>query len=97
MTESRRDCVVDALQRYSETRMDEQSKSWVLRWLTNGRRRPDNTILAPLIDNMDDWIKLEARSYADDDLLKYVIQDGVSGLVTICCVHYFMIKRLPLW
>ena len=70
MTESRRDCVVDALQRYSETPMDEQSKSWVLRWLDNARRRPDDTMLAPLIDNMDDWTKLEARSYAGDDLLK---------------------------
>ena len=49
MTEIRRDCVVDALQCYSKTPMDEQSKSWVLRWFDNARRRPENTMLEPLL------------------------------------------------
>lgn len=70
MTESRRDCVEDALERYSTTPMDRQTQLWVERWLENARRRPDHTMLSPLMDNLDDWKKLEALNYAGDDLLK---------------------------
>ena len=82
--------MVDALQRFSETPMDEQSKSWVLRWIDNERRRPDNTMLAPLIDNMDDWTKLVARFYAGDDLLKRCDPRRRSRLIhpLLCALLY---------
>ncbi|TDH65341.1 hypothetical protein CCR75_006280 [Bremia lactucae] len=35
-TESRRDCVEDALQRYNNPPMDQQTKLWVQRWLEHG-------------------------------------------------------------
>ncbi|TDH69133.1 hypothetical protein CCR75_003187 [Bremia lactucae] len=47
--------------------MDQQTKLWVKRWLEHVRRRPDHTMLSPLMDNLDDWTQQEVLNYAGDD------------------------------
>ena len=49
--------------------MDGTTQAWVDRWLEN-MLRPDQYVLAPLLDSSDDWNKLKAKNYAGDDLLR---------------------------
>ncbi|KAG3124790.1 hypothetical protein C6341_g26032 [Phytophthora cactorum] len=44
--------------------------SWTEVWLAKTHRNTSNSMLAPLIDNRDDWHRLRNLAYGGDPLLK---------------------------
>ncbi|TDH65521.1 hypothetical protein CCR75_005378 [Bremia lactucae] len=63
MSGSRRDCVEDGLQRFREQPLDRPTQLWIDQWVLKTQHRPDHSVLAPLMDNADDWRLLRAPPF----------------------------------
>ena len=55
---------------YHQQVTDRATKVWLEAWKTRTTRATAGRILAPLVDNTDDWIKLCACDYGKDELLR---------------------------
>ena len=66
----RRECLVFGLQAYRHKVKDPSTILWLNHWIANSEQRHSQSLLAPLIDNADDWRRLREANYAADDILR---------------------------
>uniref|UniRef100_A0AAV1TCM0 Uncharacterized protein n=1 Tax=Peronospora matthiolae TaxID=2874970 RepID=A0AAV1TCM0_9STRA len=60
--------------------MDKRTHEWLDRWISNTRHSSTNKVLAPLVNNADDWNHLRSQKYAGDDMLKFCAFRRLKGL-----------------
>ncbi|CAH0485253.1 unnamed protein product [Peronospora farinosa] len=66
----RQDCMYQGLMEYRNRTTDHPTQVWLDDWKARTTSLSGSALLAPLIDNRDDWDKLRERGYGSDDLLR---------------------------
>uniref|UniRef100_A0AAV1TYE8 Uncharacterized protein n=1 Tax=Peronospora matthiolae TaxID=2874970 RepID=A0AAV1TYE8_9STRA len=66
----RQECLLSGLLKFRQRVTELPTGVWVDRWIARSQQRLSPSLLAPLIDNSDDWRKLRGINYAGDDILR---------------------------
>ena len=74
MTERRRDCLSEGLQAYRQQPLDLTMQTWLDGWIERTQYRGSTSLLAPLMDNRDDWNLLSSKGTG---CFVYVTHNGV--------------------
>ena len=69
--EWRRYSLAAGLQRYRYRAMDKLTHDWLDRWIANTQHNSLHKVLAPHMDNSDDFSHLRSQDYVKDDMLKF--------------------------
>lgn len=56
---------------YRSRATQQQTRDWLDKWIQRTRHGGNQSGLAPLIDNADDWKQMREQKYAGDELLKW--------------------------
>uniref|UniRef100_A0AAV1USB4 CCHC-type domain-containing protein n=1 Tax=Peronospora matthiolae TaxID=2874970 RepID=A0AAV1USB4_9STRA len=66
----RQECLLSGLLEFRQRVTELPTGVWLDQWIARSQQRLSPSLLAPLIDNSDDWRKLRGINYAGDDVLR---------------------------